>query len=218
MDEFMTNEQPPKPTGAAREWTFRIDKLYDCSLRMTPITDDDVEVLVLKSAYVAALAERDEWRHEAQLRADSYGVKCAEVTGLKAELEEIKSSFTTDAQIDRAIESIKEAPDKEWAIRRMMATLEHHFRFHHGKEKSLQEEISALKEQLAAAHIDAGRGIKECHKRNTQIAQLNEKCDALTAENARLKLHLTALLETTECRGDEDCDHCQATLALKESK
>jgi hypothetical protein len=46
----------------------------------------------------------------------------------------------------------------------------------------------------------------------------NERINKLKAENERLRHALEALADASECRGDEDCDHCVARAALREDK
>lgn len=64
--EKLADDSRPPP----EQWTFRIDKLYDCSFRVTPVLDCDVETLVLKSAYDQLAKELSEAKAEIEERKE----------------------------------------------------------------------------------------------------------------------------------------------------
>lgn len=72
----------------------------------------------------------------------------------------------------------------------------------------LQQENAELKyenERLKGTILEPDFAKLECE--NAELRAAGKKvCEILKTSD----MYLTAMLETAECRGDEDCDHCMA--------
>lgn len=171
----VTTDNPKRGEASVDTWTFRIDKLYDCSLRMTPVADDDVEVLVLKSAYDKVLIERDEYAAEliGSYKAMEFvtNTLAKERDALKAELADYKSFITNLARhvipgeldsIDRLTEIIREHDELIAENSRLKETLSHLPKVPtEPYEKAMAKEITRLRETLELHHRVTARMRKE---------------------------------------------------------
>lgn len=127
----------------------------------------------------------------------------------ETKLKEMQKKFIAPAWM--SFQGARNDTGKAWAAAKLSDAKE---------KEDLKHELGMTRKSLSIAYDDLQkmRDFTGVTLTSTGFHEHETKVHALEQKLAKACDHLQIMIDNSECRGDEDCDHCQAVLALKEVK